>query len=100
MIALNARVIRNGVECMIPATELVPGDIIIFSIEDCIPVDLRVIELPNMTCQETALTGESVPFDKSTDIIEVLADKNHEHIPIRDCKNRCFSATLVTQGSG
>merc|ERR1740124_1828272 len=70
MLAPNARVIRDGVEGMIPATEVVPGDIIILSLGDRIPADLRVIESANMANQEAALTGESVPIDKSTGIIE------------------------------
>jgi len=100
MLAPNARVIRDGVEGMIPATEVVPGDIIILSLGDRIPADLRVIESANMANQEAALTGESVPIDKATGVIDVAAGENAEQIPLGDRKNMCFSATLVAQGSG
>jgi len=100
MLAPNARVIRDGVEGMIPATEVVPGDLIILSLGDRIPADLRVIESTNMACQEAALTGESVPIDKATNVINIAAGENAEQTPLGDRANMCFSATLVAQGSG
>jgi len=100
MLAPNARVIRDGIEGMIPATEVVPGDIIILSLGDRIPADLRVIESTNMACQEAALTGESVPIDKTVKVIDIAAGENAEQTPLGDRANMCFSATLVAQGSG
>jgi len=100
MLAPNARVIRDGVEGMIPATEVVPGDIIILSLGDRVPADLRVTQSTNMACQEAALTGESVPIDKQTSKIELAAGTNAELTPLGDRNNMCFSATLVAQGSG
>lgn len=98
MLAPNARVVRDGVEGMIPATDVVPGDVIVLSLGDRIPADLRVISSANMACQEAALTGESVPIDKSSGVIE--SGDNPEQIPLGDRHNMCFSATLVAQGSG
>ena len=100
MISPNSRVIRDGVEGMKLATEVVPGDIIIISLDDCVPAYLRVIESDNIACQEAALTGELVPIDKSTGIIEVLVGEHHKYISLRYRKNMCFSATLVVQVSG
>jgi len=100
MLAPNARVIRDGVEGMIPATEVVPGDVIILSLGDRIPADLRVTKSTNMACQEAALTGESVPIDKQTSVIDAGKGQNPEQVPLGDRKNMCFSATLVAQGSG
>jgi len=100
MLAPNARVIRDGVEDMIPATEVVPGDIIILSLGDRIPADLRVIESTNMACQEAALTGESNPINKVADVIEITEGEYPEQTPLGDQRNMCFSATLVAQGSG
>jgi len=87
IIAPDTRVICDGVECMIPSTEVVLGDIIILSLEDHTPADLRVIESTNKAFQREALTEESVLIDKSTDIIEVSAGEHREHIPLRDRKN-------------
>jgi len=100
MLAPNARVIRDGVEGMVPAIEVVPGDIIILSLGDRVPCDLRVTQSTNMACQEAALTGESVPIDKQTKGIELAAGVNPELTPLGDRNNMCFSATLVAQGSG
>ena len=69
---------------MIPATEVVPGDVIILSLGDRIPADLRVIESANMACQEAALTGESVPIDKSTEVINIPAGESSEQTPLGD----------------
>jgi len=100
MLAPNARVIRDGVEGMIPATDVVPGDVIVLSLGDRIPADLRVISSANMANQEAALTGEAVPIDKSSGVIQPTAGENPEQIPLGDRRNMCFSATLVAQGSG
>ena len=77
-----------------------PRDGIILSLEEHILANLRVIESASMACQEAALTGESVLIDKSTGITDVSAGENHDHIPLKDRKKMCTSATLVTQDSG
>ncbi|MCK4326853.1 MAG: calcium-translocating P-type ATPase, PMCA-type [Candidatus Diapherotrites archaeon] len=65
MAAPHAVVIRGGKEKVIPASELVPGDIIVLETGDSVPADARIIQKMNLKCQESALTGESVPEDKS-----------------------------------
>ena len=87
-------------EGMIPATEVVPGDLIILSLGDRIPDDLRVIESTNMACQKAALTRESVPIDKATNVINVAAGEKADETPLGDKANTCFFATLIAQGSG
>ena len=100
MLSSDARVVRNGKEVMIPGTEVVPGDVIILSLGDRIPADMRLLEVSNLACGEAALTGESVPIDKVTEVIEVPQGINPMQTPLGDRHNMTFSATLVAQGSG
>lgn len=100
MLSADARVIRGGTEKMIPASEVVPGEVLILSLGDRVPADMRLIESTNLACQEAALTGESVPIDKTIDAIPAPETGNAEQIPLGDRHNMCFSATLVAQGSG
>jgi magnesium-transporting ATPase (P-type) len=98
MLSADARIIREGNETMISASEVVPGDVIILSLGDRVPADLRLIESTSLACQESMLTGESVPMEKS--IKTGSESENDEQTPIGDRHDMCFSATLVTQGSG
>jgi magnesium-transporting ATPase (P-type) len=98
MLSSDARVIRDGEEVMIPGVEVVPGDLVVLSLGDRIPADLRMVEVRNLACEEAALTGESVPIDKTTDAIVV--EGNPDQTPLGDRHNMAFSATLVAQGTG
>ena len=89
-----SKVIRNGNMSVIPAKELVPGDIVVLDTGDYIPADLRIVEAVNLKSQESSLTGESVPVEKS---VEKLDDKE---IGIGDRVNMLFSSSLVTYGRG
>ena len=64
MTAPNARVLRNGEESIVPASELVPGDIVYLEDGAIVPADIRIINDNNMSVQEASLTGESVPAPK------------------------------------
>ncbi len=88
------KVIRNGKVAVIPSKELVPGDIVILDTGDYVPADLRIIESANLKAQEASLTGESVPVDKNTDVI------NDEKIGLGDRTNMLFSSSLITYGRG
>lgn len=82
MTAPNARVVRDGAEQTVPASELVPGDLLVFDAGDLIAADARLIEAPDFRVNEAALTGESVPVDKTADVIpaemgEVIADRGN-----------------------
>ena len=88
------KVIRNGKVDVIPSKELVPGDIVILDTGDYVPADLRIIEAANLKAQEASLTGESVPVDKNTDVI------NDEKIGLGDRTNMLFSSSLITYGRG
>ncbi|MDD4056698.1 MAG: HAD-IC family P-type ATPase, partial [Bacilli bacterium] len=90
----NAKVLRNSEVQSIPASQLVPGDIIFLDAGDFIPADARIIEQAKLQVDESALTGESVPVNKTTNSIQ------GENIPLGDRKNMLFSSTFVTYGRG
>ena len=92
--APHARVIRDGVESIIDASQLVPGDIIRIEAGDFIPADARLIESSSLKSEESALTGESVPSEKMA--LEVI-DAN---APIGDRVNMIFSGCSITYGTG
>ena len=89
-----SKVIRNGEISVVPAKELVPGDIVVLDTGDYIPADLRIIEAANLKSQEASLTGESVPVEKN---VEVIKDTE---VGIGDRLNMLFSSSLVTYGRG
>jgi len=100
MLSSDALVVRDGKEVMIPAEELVPGDLVVLGLGDKVPCDMRIINSSNLACQEAALTGESVPIDKIIEEIEIPEGGNPDTTPLGDRCNMTFSATLVAQGSG
>lgn len=91
--APHARVIRNGAEQVIDAVQLVPGDIIRLEAGDFVPADARLIKSVTLKCEESTLTGESVPSEKKADI---LPDAN---APLGDRSNMVFSGCSVTYGT-
>jgi magnesium-transporting ATPase (P-type) len=93
MLSEQARVIRGGQTRLIPGEELVPGDIVLLESGDKIPADLRLIEVKNLRTEEAALTGESVPIDKTTEAVA-------ENATVGDREGMAFSGTLVTSGRG
>ncbi|MFR9201167.1 MAG: calcium-translocating P-type ATPase, PMCA-type [Candidatus Gastranaerophilaceae bacterium] len=94
MSAPHARVIRDGREQLIAASQLVPGDIIRLEAGDFIPADARLIRSAGLKSEESALTGESVPSEKNA---EALVD---EKAPLGDRDNMVFSGCSVTYGTG
>jgi magnesium-transporting ATPase (P-type) len=93
MLSAEARTLRGGEIRMIPAEELVPGDIVLLESGDKIPADLRLIEVKNLRTEEAALTGESVPIDKTTEPVS-------EKATVGDREGMAFSGTLVASGRG
>ncbi|NLW40110.1 MAG: calcium-transporting P-type ATPase, PMR1-type [Tissierellia bacterium] len=94
MAAPNAKVIRNGAATIVPANNLVPGDIVLLEAGDVIPADLRLIESSNLKVEEASLTGESVPVEKDAD--EVFT----QDVSLGDRKNMAFMSTIVSYGRG
>lgn len=89
-----AKVIRNGKQNIVASNKLVPGDIVVLETGDYVPADLRIIEAVNLKSQESSLTGESVPVEKSTGVI------TKEEVGIGDRTNMLFSSSLITYGRG
>ena len=81
MLSAEARTMRSGETRMIPAEQLVPGDVVLLESGDKIPADLRLIEAKNLRTEEAALTGESVPAEKTVDAVPANAtvgDRNRK----------------------
>lgn len=93
MSAPTARVLRDGQETIIPASELVIGDVIYLEDGSIVPADVRIIDSSNLKIQEASLTGESVPVEKDADV--VLA----ENTPIAERDNMAYSSTIVMYGN-
>lgn len=91
--APKARVLRDGKETIIPAREVVPGDIILLDAGDRIPADARLLEVVELKTDEAVLTGESTPVNKELSILD-------EKTPVSDRKNSVFMATHVSYGRG
>src|ERR1700733_14885139 len=91
MLSAEARTLRNGQTSMIPAEQLVPGDIVFLESGDKIPADIRLTEVKNLRTEEAALTGESVPSDKSTAPVSAKAT-------VGDRSDMAYSGTLVVSG--
>lgn len=89
-----AKVKRGGEESMIHADELVPGDIVLIEAGDFVPADLRLLEAASLKIEEAALTGESVPAEKQTMLLE-KAD-----IVIGDRVNMAYLGSSVSYGRG
>ncbi len=94
MSAQTARVVRDGAPAILPAEQLVPGDLVLLEAGDLVPADLRLLESASLKVEEASLTGESVPAEKnaSADVAE--------DAPLGDRLNRAFNGTSVTYGRG
>ncbi|NWF98985.1 MAG: cation-translocating P-type ATPase [Nitrospirae bacterium] len=94
MAAPFAIVSRDGIAKNIPASEIVPGDIVFLDAGRIVPADLRLTDSQRLMVEEAALTGESIPVEK---VSTVISDEN---IPLGDRKNMAYKGTFVTYGRG
>jgi len=92
--APKARVIREDREMIIPAREVVPGDIMVLESGDHVPADARLIDSIELKTNEAVLTGESTPVNK--DALATLAPDTH----VNDRRNMTFTATHTVYGRG
>ena len=88
------KVIRDGKVDVIPSSNLVPGDIVLIEAGDFISADLRIVESVNLKSQEASLTGESLPVEKMSGVID------KKEVGIGDRTNMLFSSSLITYGRG
>jgi len=94
MAASAATAVRDGVAVSVPASLLVPGDMVTLEAGKVVPADMRLTESAQLKMDEAALTGESEAVEKHT---RVLHD---EHLSLGDRKNLAFKGTFVTYGRG
>ncbi|MGE0744221.1 MAG: HAD-IC family P-type ATPase [Rhodospirillales bacterium] len=93
LLSLRATVRRDGRRIEVDAEDLVPGDIVSLFAGDRVPADVRLLSGRALQCQEAALTGESLPVEKSADPVDEAA-------AIGDRASMAFAGTLVTAGQG
>jgi len=92
--APEAHVLRDGHRRVLPARDLVPGDIVFLEAGNYVPADVRLLEAVNLRVEEASLTGESLPVEKNAALV---LERN---IPLGDRKNTAFMGTLVSYGRG
>lgn len=92
MVPENATVLRDGQYISIPVSGIVPGDIVQLAAGDRIPADMRLLHQKNLLVEEAALTGESVPSQKSAEPVE-------QETVLGDRKCMVYSGTLVSSGT-
>ncbi|MFO9572932.1 cation-translocating P-type ATPase [Legionella pneumophila serogroup 1] len=93
MAAPKATVLRDGHAKIIAASDVVPGDIILFESGDLIAADARLFELSALKINEASLTGESIPVAKNLDLCA-------KDTPLADRKNMVFMGTSIADGTG
>lgn len=93
MSAPFSKVRRSGLVEVVPARDLVPGDMVILDTGDLVPADMRLTQAVNLKAQEASLTGESVPTEKTSNALE-------GDMPLGDRLNMAYSSTLITYGRG
>ncbi len=94
MAVTQARVYRDGSITWLPATVLVPGDVVLLEAGNAVPADVRIVESVNLKIEEASLTGESHAIDKISHSLEP------DDLPLGDKKNMAFKGTFVTYGRG
>jgi magnesium-transporting ATPase (P-type) len=91
MLSTESTTVRGGEARMIPAEDLVPGDVVLLESGDKVPADLRLVDVKNLRTEEAALTGESVPTTKTSEPVPASAT-------VGDRESMAFSGTMVVSG--
>ena len=94
MAAPMAKVVRDGEAMVVNVEDVVPGDLVELEVGDIVPADIRITESVNMSIQESSMTGESVPVEKTGDTLQGT------DIPLGDRTNMAYSSGVVTFGHG
>lgn len=95
MTAATSKVLRDGQITHIKTEDLVVGDVIVLEAGDSVPADARILECVSMQVEEAALTGESLPVTKTSDVIADNGD-----VPLGDRKNMVYMGSSVVYGRG
>ena len=90
----EATVIRNGQRIQTQVADIVPGDILLLAPGTHVPADARILQCEQMSVDESALTGESVPVSKKQGFV------GEKDTPLGDRKNMIYMGTIITGGSG
>jgi Ca2+-transporting ATPase len=94
MAVTQASAMRDGKLTLLPATELVPGDVVHLEAGNAVPADIRIIKSVHLKVDESSLTGESQAINKSTDALET------DELNVGDRLNMGFKGTFITAGRG
>ncbi|MBQ7816848.1 MAG: HAD-IC family P-type ATPase, partial [Oscillospiraceae bacterium] len=97
MTAATSKVLRDGKQIVVESTQLVEGDVIVLEAGDAVPADARIIECASIKAEEAALTGESVPVNKTADVLETEEGKD---VPLGDRKNMVYMGSTIVYGRG
>ena len=97
MAAATSKVLRDGKMISVKSEDLVPGDVVILEAGDAVPADGRIIQCASMKIEEAALTGESVPAEKTEDMLTLGDGKD---VPLGDRKNMVYMGSTVVYGRG
>jgi sodium/potassium-transporting ATPase subunit alpha len=93
MLPAACTVIRDGgKEMVVPAEDLVPGDIVIIHNGEKCPADLRLLHVSGLKAETSSLTGEAEPINCNTNVMP-------RHAPTFECKNLCFNGSLCLDGA-
>ena len=95
MSAATSKVLRDGKLVVIHSEDLVVGDIVVLEAGDAVPADGRIIEEASLKVEEAALTGESVPVNKTS---EVIASNGEKETPLGDRKDMVYMGSTVVYG--
>ena len=94
MTAATTKVIRGGIMTVVKSEDLVVGDVIVLEAGDAIPADARLLEAASLKCEESAMTGESVPVEKFVDAI----DSSDGKVSLGDRKNMVYMGSTAVYG--
>ena len=92
-VTTEVNVLREGQTLRIPSRDLVPGDVVWLASGDKVPADLRLLKVRNLQVDESALTGESVPVNKSTQLLP-------PDTPLAERINMAYAGSFITFGQG
>ena len=93
-------VLRDGMHQQILARLLVPGDVVFLTVGDKIPADVRIVDVNELSVDESSFTGEPIAKQKHVNVVEIVNTNNYKNLDISDMANIGFQGTLVTDGKG